>query len=274
MEEKRYKSESAGSDPRSNIYALKQMKNVMTAVMLRDMRTRFFDHGLGFLVVSLWPLAHMLILLVVYKVLGRVPPFGESLNVFFATGLIPTLLFMYVSRFMSLSLVLNRPMLAFPAVHVLDIMVARAALEVIAAFLTLFFMVVIIYILGDDPIPYDPQAAALAYLSTLLLAVGVGILAGVITMFFNFFATLYALFMIVVYISSGTLFVAAALPDAIGEVLSWNPVTQCVEWMRTAYYPTYSDKLLDRGYLIFIGLSSLCLGLFLERICRRKMLES
>ncbi|PZR50261.1 MAG: capsular biosynthesis protein, partial [Stutzerimonas stutzeri] len=76
--------------------ALREKRNVMTAVMLRDMRTRFFNHGLGFLVVSLWPLAHMVILLLIYTLMGRTAPFGDSLPVFFATGLIPTLTFMYV----------------------------------------------------------------------------------------------------------------------------------------------------------------------------------
>ncbi|OCP35052.1 ABC transporter permease [Ensifer sp. LC163] len=245
----------------------------MVAVMLRDMRTRFFDHGLGFLVVSLWPLAHMVILIAIFTLVGRQAPFGDSLNVFFATGLIPTLSFMYVSRFMSLSLILNRPMLSFPVVQVFDIMVARAILEIVAACLTLTFMMCILSIIGDDPFPYDPEQALYAYLATLLLAVGIGMLAGVVTMFLNFFATIYALAMILVYMSSGTMFVAAALPEPLARALAWNPVVQSVEWMRTAYYPTYSDRLLDKEYLLIFGMTALCLGLLLERLTRRKMLE-
>ncbi len=162
----------------SFLQALSQKRHVMTAVMLRDMRTRFFNHGLGFLIVALWPLAHMLILLAIYTVVGRKTPFGESLNVFFATGLIPTLAFMYVSRFMSLSLILNRPMLSFPVVTVVDIMTARAVLEIIAAYLTLIFMFAILLALGDDPIPFDVEQAVYAYLATLLLSVGVRVLGG------------------------------------------------------------------------------------------------
>lgn len=262
------------TDPTTISYALRQKYNVMRAVVLRDMRTRFFDHGLGFLIVSLWPLAHMVILLGIYHLAGRQAPFGESLNVFFATGLIPTLLFMYVSRFMSLSVVLNKPMLAFPVVQVLDILMARAYLEVIAGCITLFFMFTILLLLGDNPWPVDPKQALFAYLATILLAVGVGIFVGVIAMFFNFAITLYALLMIVAYFSSGTLFVSAYLPDAIAIPLSWNPITQTVEWMRTAYFETYPDRLLDRSYLIGFGLVFLCAGLLLERLCRRIVLES
>lgn len=262
------------TDPTTLSYALHQKYNVMKAVVLRDMRTRFFDHGLGFLIVALWPLAHMIILLGIYHFAGRQAPFGDSLNVFFASGLIPTLLFVYVSRFMSLSVILNRPMLAFPVVQVLDILMARAYLEIIAAFLTLFFMFSILLLLGENPWPANPVEAVLAYISTALLAVGVGILVGVIAMFFNFAVTIYALLMILAYASSGTLFVTAYLPDLIAIPLSWNPITQAVEWMRTAYFETYPDRLLDRSYLVGFALTALFGGLFLERVCRRIMLES
>ena len=245
----------------------------MTAVILRDMRTRFFNHGLGFLIVSLWPLAHMVILLMIYSMTGRRTPFGDSLYVFFATGLIPTLAFMYVSRFMSLSLIINRPMLSFPAVTVVDVMLARAFLEVVAAFVTLVFLIIIIYAIGDNPFPWDLSEAVKAYLAALLLAVGVGVLAGVIVMFSPFFATIYALMMILVYIGSGTLFVISSLPDVISTPLSYNPVVHAVEWMRVAYYPTYSTKILDKEYLIGFGMTSLFLGLLLERVLRGKMLE-
>lgn len=254
--------------------ALRQKRNVMTAVMLRDMRTRFFNHGLGFLIVSLWPLAHMLILIMVYTLFGRTAPFGDSLQVFFLTGLIPTMTFMYVSRFMCLSLTLNRPMLAFPMVKVLDIMAARALLEIVAAFLTLFFAFTILLLQGENPFPRDPFQAFYAYLAVLLLAIGVGSVASVITMFFSFFATLYGLSMILVYILSGTLFVAAALPEALVYPLSFNPVLHAVEWMRIAYYEGYSDRILDKEYLIGFGMTSLCLGLLMERVLRRTMLES
>ncbi|OCP18578.1 MULTISPECIES: ABC transporter permease [unclassified Ensifer] len=245
----------------------------MSAVILRDVRTRFFDHGLGFLLVPLWPLGHMLILLSIYTFSGRQAPFGESLNVFFLTGLIPTMLFMYVSRFMSMSLILNKPMLAFPVVRALDIMAARAFLETIGAALTLALITIVMLLSGDDPFPFDWEQAVYAYLATLLLAVGVGTIVGVLVMVTNLVATAYALFLILLYIGSGTLFVASSLPDQIAIPLSWNPVLQAVEWMRTAYFETYSDKLISKTYLIGFGLTALFIGLALERLLRMRLLE-
>lgn len=257
----------------STLDALRQMRNAMSAVMLRDMRSRFFNHGLGFLVVALWPLAHMMILLLIYAVLGRRAPFGDSVRVFFATGLVPTLLFMYVSRFMAMSLLQNRSMLGFPAIRMMDIILARAALEAIAGFLTLVFIFSLLLALGDDPFPHDVYQATYAYLAVMLLAVGVGVVVSVISMFAPFFVTIYTLFTIFIYILSGTLFVISDLPDAIAAPLAWNPVLHGVEWMRTAYYEGYSDKWLNKSYLIGFGLGALTLGLAAERLLRRRMLD-
>jgi capsular polysaccharide transport system permease protein len=254
--------------------ALQRKWAVMRAVMLRDMRTRFFDHGLGFLLVVLWPLSHLVILLVIYKSLGRTSPYGDNLDIFFATGLVPTLSFMYVSRFMALSLVLHRPMLAFPVVQPSDILFGRALLEILASCIMTFLTFTLLVVLGENPVPVDMVAAASAFAAILLLAVGTGIWVGVISAIFPFFATLYALFTILVYILSGTLFVAAALPTQISYALSWNPVLQGVEWLRTAYFLGYPDQVLDIPYLVGFALGSIFLGLLIERLLRPWVLEN
>lgn len=264
-----------GVQHRANFFeALLRKRHVMTAVILRDMRTRFFNHGLGFLVVSLWPLAHMVILLGIYTALGRRVPYGDSPYIFFASGLIPTLGFTYVSRFMCLSIILNRPMLAFPAVTVSDIMFGRAFLEVIGAFITLLFVVTILLALGEAPYPVDLEQAVQAYLATLLLAIGVGSLASVITMIAPFFATIYALFMIIIYLTSGVVFVASAMPQQVIAVISWNPVLHSVEWMRSSYFLGYPDQILDKEYLLKFAVCSLFLGLLTERLLRRNIMDA
>lgn len=247
---------------------------VMGAVMLRDMRTRFFDHGFGFLIVVLWPLAHLVALLLIYTALDRTSPYGDNLDIFFATGLIPTLSFMYVSRFMALALVTHRPMLAFPVVQPSDILFGRALLEILASCIMAFLTFMLLVALGVDPVPIDLVAAVSAFFVILLLAVGCGIVAGVIGAIIPFFVTVYSLFMILVYMLSGTLFVVSALPAQFSHALSWNPVLHAVEWMRTAYFLGYPDQILDTTYLFSFALGSIFVGLLLERLLRPWVLEN
>jgi capsular polysaccharide transport system permease protein len=243
------------------------------AVILRDMRTRFFNHGLGYLVVILWPLTHLTVIITISRVVGRAAPYGDSPSVFFATGLVPTLAFMYVSRYMAFSIVLNKPMMSMPIVKPLDILAGRAVLELIAACATMAVMVTILWLLGESPFPYNVEGAAEAYFSALYLGVCFGFLAGVITALFPLFSTIYSLSLILTYISSGSMFVANRMPRAIAEALSYNPVLECVEWMRSSYFPTYSSQLVSVPYIYFVGGFALVFALVLERLLRRNILE-
>lgn len=248
--------------------AVQRKSNVMKAVMLRDMRTRFFDHGLGFLVVIFWPLAHMMILLAIYSLLGRSSPYGDSLLLFFGTGLVPTLSFMYVSRMMVMSILGNKPMLSFPAIKVTDIVFGRAVLEILGSFLMAGFVLLIFSFLGERFVPIDVGAAVGALCATLLFAVGMGFLVSLAAAVVPTVAMFYMLFIVVIYIVSGTLFVVSSMPEPVIRVLEWNPVLHGVEWMRTAYFLDYPRQVLDKWYLIQAGAVSLLLGLLIERFSR------
>jgi capsular polysaccharide transport system permease protein len=213
------------------------------------------------------------VLILIHAVGKGASPYGDSASVFYATGLVPTLTFIYVSRFMALSLVMNKQMLNFPIVRIMDVLVGRAFLETIAACVTLTAMMAILWMFGQDPWPDNLEAAVSCYLATILLAFGVGTCVAMFSMFMPFLLTLYQLLAIVLYLSSGTMFVASHLPDQIAYPLSYNPLLQCVEWMRTAFYPTYSDKLVNKEYVIAFGVCALMIGLGTERFFRGKILE-
>ena len=240
--------------------------------MLRDIRIRFFNHGLGYLVAIAWPLAHILILLGFYAVLGRAPPYGESGFVFFGAALVPFMAWNYMSRFIMLSLIMNRPLLAFPAVKVMDILLGRAALEVLASCCMILFLAAIAFAAGIDFMPADVVDAAAALVAALALGLGFGMVSAIIAMAFPPWVTIYTLLIILFYITSGILFVPATLPAALLEPLSWLPTLHAVEWMRVAYFEGYPDSVLNREYLIGWAIGAVLLGFGLERLLRGRLL--
>lgn len=248
--------------------------NVMHAVILRDIRSRYFDHGLGFLVVPLFPVAHMALLLTIYRVLDRQAVFGEDLILFFATGLIPVLTFNYISRFMSVSVVANKGMLAFPAVHLLDIVLGRSLLELVAIVISISFVLIILLAAGSDPVPRSLEDAVLAMMCVASLSIGVGIMVSVVSAIFPFFSMVYSLFTAIIYVSSGAPIYLHSLPDVVIYYCSFNPAFHAVEWMRTAYYLGYSDQYLSKTYLMAWAFGSLAVGLLMERVFRRNILNA
>jgi capsular polysaccharide transport system permease protein len=228
--------------------AARRQRRVLFALMLRNIRIRFFGHGFGYLLKIAWPLTHLVILVALFSLTGRAAPYGDSPALFFATGTIPYITFAYLARFMMLYVMMNRVLLHFPEVKILDVLFASALLEILSA-----SSVVIVFII-------------LAWFAA-------GLLNGVIALAIPSWFTGFSLILILVWATSGVMYVPDALPAIIREPLAYQPVLQTTEWMRSAYYEGYGNELLNRGYVIGFALVLIFLGLVIERATRGHMLS-
>jgi len=254
--------------------AAERQRRVIVAIILRNIRTRFFGHGLGFLVAIAWPLLHSLFIIGLFVFAGRAPPFGESLVLFVATGSVQFQAFSYMSRFAMMSMLSTKPLLAFPAVKLLDVLFASIILEIVSSAVVIILMIALGWAFDVPMWPRDIVEAAAAYACVTLLGVGFGLLNGVIALAAPMWAMLYTLVIILLYATSSTIFVPTALAEPLQTFASYHPVLQMIEWMRYAYYEGYSDHVLDRTYAVGVSLVSVFLGLALERGMRGWLLAS
>lgn len=238
---------------------------VLKALILRDIRTRFFGNGLGYIVAILWPLTHIVALLLIFYFSGRIAPYGDSIYLFFASALIPSLGFRYMSRFIIFSVGQNRPLTAFPLVKYMDIILARGILEAAALCCVAALMALILFFLGEPVMPENPIGAAEAFLATLLIGLGFGAFCGVIAIKLPGIILPVILIHVVVYLTSGIIFVPAALPEQILDIIYWNPVLHAVEWMRESYYIGYVSPILDKEYLLGSGALFLFMAMVIEK---------
>lgn len=246
-------------------------RRILVALMLRIIRTRFFGHGLGFLVSIGWPFVHILLLLLINAAIDRAAPYGDSLVLFFATGLLPFMSFQYMSRFIMIAVLHSRPLLGFPVVKMMDLLLAAAILEVLSSFCTVAILAVFLSAIGINYMPANPSDAVWALLVSMLLGFGFGILNALIVLAQPMWVTGNALLIIALYMVSGIFFLPEALPEAARYYLSFNPVLQVVEWMRSAYYDGYGS-VLDKRYTIGFAVVMLFLGLLIERLFRGRFL--
>jgi capsular polysaccharide transport system permease protein len=252
--------------------AARRQRRVLFALMLRNIRTRFFGNGLGYLVGIAWPLTHILVVVAMFTIVGRTAPYGDSTALFVATGVVPFMIFSYLARLMMVSVMRARPLLAFPEVKVLDVLLAAAMLEVLAASCVTIVLIVLAWFAGVDVMPRDIVQVAYAFGATILLGLGFGLFNGVIALAAPGWFTGYALINILFWVTAGVFFVPDALPTVLREVLAYQPVLQAIEWTRSAYYEGYGGLVLDRGYVIGVGLGAVFLGLVLERAMRGHLL--
>ena len=246
---------------------------VVYAVMLQDMRTRFAGGYLGFLIAIGWPLAHLLMLLVIRMVIAAIAPVGDSAAVFYGTGLLPYILCFYPGRMMNILMYQNRAMLGLPEITPMNLIVARALLEILIALIvtSIFFVGVTLY--GVDFMPNDPVVAAQAIAIAIYLGIGIGVFNVVFgTLIGQFYQVAYILIMVGLLTASGAYIPLVYAPDRIKGWLAWNPLYQVVNWLRSAYYMDNTLIDVDRLYLIGVASIFLLLGLLGERLLRGKLL--
>jgi capsular polysaccharide transport system permease protein len=248
-------------------------KNVLTALMLRDIKTRF-GSAPGFLIAIAWPLSHIMLLVGINILAGRIVPYGESAVLWFALGTTPFMIVSYTSRFMMYGLILNRPLLAFPAISVFDIMLSRILIEMFVSSCLIACLILILSSLGVDFMPVDLTMALSALGVSLLLGIGFGILNSIMSMLMTQWATVYMLLTIFLWITSGAYFVPSAMPAALRELMYWHPILHCIEWIREAYFEGYHSLILDKYYVVGVALATIFMGLLLERLLRGRILSS
>ncbi|MBK3401258.1 ABC transporter permease [Methylorubrum populi] len=237
---------------------------VLSALMLRDMRSRFGGNYWGYLVQVLWPCAHLGILVGVMTFRGLKPPMGDDPMVFIATGALPALAFQYISREVMKGFLIHKPLTYFPQVKRFDTVVARILVEIASSFMGVMLIFVVLFCFGADPIPSDMIMAISGYLAAIALGVGVGTVNVGICSVFPGWAIGYILVTITLYLTSGVYFLACYMPSEIYYYMKWNPITQIIEWVRLGYDPTLP---IEVDYLYVFGwvFCSLTIGLLMER---------
>lgn len=241
---------------------LESYLHVLHALILRDMRTRWGANFYGYFIVVLWPCVHVFVLIGIYTFQKLAAPLGDDRPLFFATGAVPVLVFQYISREVMKAVIVNKPLTYYPQVKIFDLVFSRILVEVVTGFLALLVVTGVLVALGTPVLPADPFTAMCGYLASILLGIGIGTINVAIIGFFPGWLLGYALFSIIMYISSGVMFLPSYMPDKIYYWMKYNPALQCAEWVRSAYYPNAGIKV-DELYVVLFALASMSLGLYL-----------
>jgi capsular polysaccharide transport system permease protein len=253
--------------------ALAAQVRVLKALMIRDLSSRFFGSKFGNLISIGWVLSHILLVLLINAAAGRLTPYGDSALLWTATGVVPFLSFSYMSRFTVLGIIVNRPLLSYPNVKFIDLMVSRAVIEVLNTGVVILLVSPIFLAADVSIVPRDIVGAATALAGAMLLGFGAGIANSVIAGMVPMWSAGYSLFTVLLWITSGIFFVPAAFPGWVQHLMSYNPTTQFIELMRAAYYEGYGMRDMSAPYLFWFGAALLASGLCMERMVRGRILQ-
>lgn len=248
---------------------LRSFGNVLMALMLRDVRTRMLGSAWGFMLVVAWPLTHMtFVILLIAARNGHMPPYGDSMAVWVATGVIPFMCFSYTARYVTTAIVLNRPLLAFPIISVMQLLISRSIIELLNSSMVIIIICLIFYAIGEPLTPRYPAGAGFAMIAAFFLGLGFGMINALIAGMAPAWLTAFNLMIVVLWLSAGIIFIPSTLPENVRTIMSYHPLIQITEWARSAYYDSYFSVVLDQNYLIVWCVAILFFALLVERSMR------
>lgn len=247
--------------------------DVLRALMLRDIKSRFMGSAWGYILSICWPLTHIAILLIIHSVFRRIQPYGESAAVWYATGIVPFMAFSYTLRFIVLGLLQNAPLLGFPNVKIFDIILARIIIEILSVGILFFVITTILWAVGHSFIPNDPIIAFLAISLAFSTGASFGILFAILSRISAAWSIISVLFVLILWVTSGIFFVPFFLPDYFARILYLLPTVQIITIFRSSYYEGYGAELIDIPYVALFSLCTLAISLTLERMLRGRLLQ-
>ena len=250
---------------------LAERARVIFSLMLREMHTRHANTRLGFAWAIVEPLAHLSVLAVVFTVFNRGrPPLGEDWFFFYATGVIPFLMWSHVTTNGFHGLVANTQVLQIPAIRRLDVLVASALVELAIAVAVGAVMFYAFWALGRGPAPRDPIAVIQAVLVLWLFAFGLSLINATVETVNGSWLKIWPSIIRLQYFTSGIFYVPQEMPDWLRDILVLNPVLLCLDWLRTGFFDQYDPPWLDKPYAVVVSLLVVLFGLAFEAAMRRR----
>lgn len=246
----------------------------IVALMLREMATTYGRSPGGYLWAVLEPVAGTLLLSFIFALAFRAPPMGTNFAMFYATGLLPFMMYSDISQKVSQSIGFSRPLLFYPGVTFVDTIIARLILNTITQAMVFGIVMGGILLVFDISTIIDYQAMFLSLLMALILGVSIGILNCFLISLYPAWARVWAVLNRPMFIISCILFLFESIPDPYRSFLWYNPLVHITGEMRAAFYPIYDASYVQPAYVFAVSGVCCFAGLVLLGRYHRDILNS
>lgn len=258
--------------------ALKVQCRVINALLYREARAQYGATRLGYLWALILPMAQIAVFTGIFWSVGRTDVFGSDIGstaTFITTGFLCFNLFSNISNQVMSSNISNKALFGYPLVMPFDAMVARYILSTAT---TVFSFVLVLFLIYQFDL-WEPNFDSILSLIAApfiasLLGFGVGLINSYLLLHFPSFSKTYSILSRPLLFMSGVFYLASdRFPPVILNILSYNPVLHCTEWVRSAFYKEWNSNFVDYEYLLQFTLIVVFVGLFTQRISQKRARE-
>lgn len=245
---------------------------VVWALILREILTRYGRHNIGFLWLFVEPMLFTLGVTALWTVAGLHHGSNLPITAFALTGYSTVLLWRNMPSRCVGAVSPNSALMYHRNVRVIDIFLSRVALEAIGATMSFVALSILFVFLGWMDPPEDALRVLQAWLLTAWFGGSLAILLGSLSERSEIVEKLWHPAAYLLFPLSGAAYLVDALPKAAQEAVLWLPMVHGTEMVRDGYFGSKIVAHYDMFYLITVNMILTLFALALERIVSREFI--
>jgi capsular polysaccharide transport system permease protein len=241
-------------------------KSVWYALFMREMLSRMFGNRYAWFWLLAEPMMFVGVMVAIrsfIRVLSDVA--GVEMIPWMVIGL--TAFFMFrdgMTRAMG-ALNANKGLFAYRQVKPVDTVLIRVFVEAVVHSTVIFLFIITLMLLGFNMQPYNLVMALFAWFSLWCLGLSVGLILSVIVTIVPDLSKIVNVMTLPLMILSGAFLPVQFMPYSVQQILLYNPVLHCIEFLRLQYFSGYwTMSEIQISYFYQWLLPLLALGLLLH----------
>jgi len=248
--------------------------DVVRALLLREIQTRFGTKKLGYLWAVLDPISTILVFSIIKELLHSKAMPGVSYQVFLASSLIAYYMFKNIAIKSMSAFEANKGLFVYKQVKPFDTLVSRYILEIFISGVVFTILLFIGWYIGLDVECKNILGVILAYIWISIFGFSLGIFFAVVGFFYENFKKIINMLFLPLFFLSALFYTIDSLPPVVREILLYNPLVHFMEMIHGNYFYPLNTDYVDYGYMLLWTLLPLYLGLWLYRKSYRKIIMS
>lgn len=244
---------------------------VISALVMREVITRYGRHNIGFLWLFLEPMLFTLGVTALWIVMKATHGSTLPITAFALTGYSSLIVWRNCSNRVVKAIEANLSLMYHRNVRVIDVFAARIILEVIGATTSIIVLTIIFSSTGLMNYPEDILTAMMGWLLLSWFALALSLVVGAASERTELIERVWHIFTYLLFPLSGAAFMVDWLPKSVQTVILWLPMVHGTEMIRHGYFGDVVRTYEEPSYFILCNLILTLIGLSLTRETGRRV---
>lgn len=246
-------------------------RRVIGALLMREVITRFGRHNLGVLWLVGEPMLFTCGIAILWSIMGHQSGPGMPVVAFAVTGYSSVLVWRNTVLRCSIAVQENRPLLYHRNVHVIDVLVTRALIEIGGATGSFITLSIFFISLGMIEPPHDFFMVVAGWLMQVWLGLSLALTIGSLAVYSEMVERLWHPTSYVLFPLSGAAFMVDWLPQNLQKWILLLPMVNAVEMLREGFFGRVVHTHYNAPYMAVVCLVLSLTGVYLARDARHRV---